>query len=498
MALRDALDKDSLFSPFQSTMVTILSLPLMLVATHNLMQIFTAAVPPHHCRSNLTQNHSRLLDDSCTRYASPLTNETEPCTDDAGWDYDLREYTSTIISEWDLVCERDNLKELAQSIYMAGVLVGAMVYGVLADRFGRRAVLLCCLLQTAAMGTGASLSPNFIAYCFFRFMTGMGICGFLINDLSLTMEWMPKKFRPMTSMLQGYCLTVGQIVLAGVAYVITDWRWLQLALSVPFFIFFILTWWVPESSRWLAFTNRSHQAVMNLNRVARINGEKGGSSVTVENLKLEDQKGDPNVTRKTLTPFNLFRTPAMRKITISLSMSWFSSSFCFFALAMDVQRFGLSIYLVQVIFGCAELSLRILSTVMATYVGRRFSVSFFLFFAGVFILVSLAIPADMTILQMCFTVLAKGFLGSNIVCAYLYTAELFPTALRQTGIGFTNMIMRLGAVVSPVVMMMKAYGSFLPLIIFGVVPILCAIPILFLPETMNCPLLDTIEEVETR
>ncbi|XP_075426030.1 solute carrier family 22 member 6-A-like [Ascaphus truei] len=104
----------------------------------------------------------------------------------------------------------------------------------------------------------------------------------------------------------------------------------------------------------------------------------------------------------------------------------------------------------------------------------------------------------MVILQISLTVLAKGCLGSSIVCSYLYTAELFPTVLRQTGLGFTNMMMRLGAVISPLVMMTRAQMPYLPQVIFGVVPIIFGLPVLWLPETVNCPLLDTVEEVEAR
>ncbi|XP_053545235.1 organic anion transporter 3-like [Bombina bombina] len=495
MVLKDALDKDSLFSPFQLLLVFLISTPLTLCSTHNFIQIFTGAVPPHHCRSNFTQRRSNQTD-LCTRYISPLSNETEPCGEN-GWEYDHSVYSSTIISEWDLVCQWEFLKEMAQSIYMAGVLVGAIMYGTLADRFGRRIVLLCCVLQVATMGTGTALSPNFSFYCVFRFLTGMGMCGFVINGLGLTMEWIPMRYRPTVSMVQGYCLTAGQIILGGVAYACRDWRWLQMALSLPFFIFFVLVWWVPESYRWLVLTNRSQKALTNLNRVAKINGKKIGSDITLEMLQLESQNETSTKTSR-YTPLDLFRTPAMRRITLSLTLIWFSSSFCFFALAMDVQRFGFSIYLVQVIFGCTELPLRIISTITASYIGRRFTVSFLLILSGVLILLSLALPPDRMILQLSFTALAKGCLGSSIVCAYLYTAELFPTLLRQTGIGFTNMMMRLGAVITPLVIVTKAYMPSLPTIIFGVLPIFCGVPILWLPETLNCPLTDTIEEVETR
>lgn len=98
MALQDALEKYSLLSPFQSIIVSVLSAPLIFIATHNVMQIFTAAVPPYHCQSNLTTENSYLPKDSCTRYISLLSNDTEPCKQGER-KYDLSLYTSTIISE---------------------------------------------------------------------------------------------------------------------------------------------------------------------------------------------------------------------------------------------------------------------------------------------------------------------------------------------------------------------------------------------------------------
>ncbi|XP_069821621.1 solute carrier family 22 member 6-B-like [Dendropsophus ebraccatus] len=495
MAVKDALEEDSLFSPFQLITVTILSLPFFFTSSHNMMQIFTAAMPPFHCQSNLTLNNSYIPKYSCTRYTSSLSNDTEPCKHGER-KYDLSIYTSTIISEWDLVCEREWMKELAQSIYMAGVLVGAMVFGPLADRFGRRTVILCCLLQIASMGVGCGFSPNFAAYCVFRFMTGMGICGYIINDLGLTMEWTPKKYRPTVTMIQGICITLGQVLLAAVAYGITDWRWLQLALSLPFFIFPIVTWWVPESYRWLAIKKRSQQALWNLNRVARVNGRKDGTFVTLEMLKNYFEKNSTRVSMP--TPIDLFRTPGMRKITFFLSMSWFSSSFCFFAIALDMQRFGYNLYLTQVISGFVELPFRILGTLIAAYIGRRFPVSIFLVISGVFVLCGLAVPSDFTAMQLSIIIGAKSFVGSCMVCSYLYTLELFPTELRQTGVGFTNMMMRLGAVTAPLVMMTKVYAPFLPTLIFGLLPVLCGLPILWLPETLSSQLMDTVEEVEAR
>ncbi|XP_027489399.1 solute carrier family 22 member 6-like, partial [Corapipo altera] len=87
--------------------------------------------------------------------------------------------------QWDLVCGSRGLRQLAQSLYMAGVLVGGIVFGGLSDRFGRRSVLTWCYLQLGAMGICSSFAPSFPLYCLFRFLTGTAFSGIVLNSVSL-------------------------------------------------------------------------------------------------------------------------------------------------------------------------------------------------------------------------------------------------------------------------------------------------------------------------
>uniref|UniRef100_A0A674I4T6 Major facilitator superfamily (MFS) profile domain-containing protein n=1 Tax=Terrapene triunguis TaxID=2587831 RepID=A0A674I4T6_9SAUR len=249
------LEKEQRMGFFQTILVVLIFLPLLMVASHNFLQNFTAAVPRHWCYipagdNDTTEVTGDLLKiyipmdgnqepDRCLRFSTPQwqllapngtsTNATEPCLD--GWVYDRSVFNSTIITEWHLVCGQRALKDFAQSIYMAGVLVGALVYGGLADRLGRRALLLWSLLQMGVMGTGAAFAPNLAAYCAFRFFSGMGTAGSILNGSSLTLEWIPSRFRAMVYTILACSLTLGQLLLAGLAYAIRDWRQLQLASS---------------------------------------------------------------------------------------------------------------------------------------------------------------------------------------------------------------------------------------------------------------------------
>lgn len=73
----------------------------------------------------------------------------------------------------------------------------------------------------------------------------MDVCVEQIFSLILShevVEWIPTRVRTFTGTATGYCYTLGQLILAAIAYFITDWRWLTLAVSLPFYGFFLIAW----------------------------------------------------------------------------------------------------------------------------------------------------------------------------------------------------------------------------------------------------------------
>uniref|UniRef100_A0A8C4W367 Solute carrier family 22 member 6-B-like n=1 Tax=Gopherus evgoodei TaxID=1825980 RepID=A0A8C4W367_9SAUR len=406
------LEKEQRMGFFQTILVALVFLPLLMVASHNFLQNFTAAVPRHWCYIPVGDNATTEVTgdqlkiyvpmdgnqepDRCLRFSTPQwqllapngtsTNATEPCLD--GWAYDRSVFNSTIITEWNLVCGQRTLKDFAQSIYMVGVLLGALVLGGLADRLGRRALLLWSLLQMGVMGTSAAFAPNLAAYCAFRFFSGMSTAGVILNGTSLTLEWIPSQFRAMVSTILSCSLTLGQLFLAGLAYAIRDWRQLQLASSVPFFLFFLYSWWIPESAHWLIVNHRPEKALRNLRWVAQINGEKlEGEGISLEvwgtgYTRLWGWMSSPRVLSAWLCP-----SPSLEK------RCDFSTLFSFFHLALDLQRFeGISIFLVQLIFGAVDMPFRMVVAVIANRLGRRLMQAACLVLGGLFILASVPVP----------------------------------------------------------------------------------------------------------
>ncbi|XP_054553445.1 uncharacterized protein LOC119249984 isoform X3 [Talpa occidentalis] len=203
---------------------------------------------------------------------------------------------------------------------------------------------------------------------------------------------MPTRGRTVAGILLGYSFTLGQLILAGVAYLIRPWRWLQFAVSLPFLVFFLYSWWLPESSRWLLLQGKSQLAVQNLRKVAAINGRKEeGERLTKEVVSSYIQSEFASV-RTSNSFLDLFRTPAIRKVSCCLMMVWFSNSMAYYGLAMDLQKFGLSVYLVQVLFGVIDIPAMLVATTTMIYVGRRATVASFLILAGLMVISNMFVP----------------------------------------------------------------------------------------------------------
>ncbi|XP_076835582.1 solute carrier family 22 member 6 isoform X2 [Brachyhypopomus gauderio] len=529
MAFADLLQQVGGMGRFQYLHVTLLSLPVFMLACHNILQNFVAAVPPHHCipsgnfsvpgfSAEETLHVGVPLDrhgkpEQCRRYVRPQWHllggngsvlpedtiqegevETEGCVD--GWDYDMSDMKTTIISEWDLVCNLRSFKRIGQTSYMGGVLVGALVFGSLSDRFGRRRLLLISNLILAVAGTCTAFSTSFSMYCVFRFFCGMGLSGLILNTFSLIVEWIPTEVRTIVGTVTGYCYTIGQIILAVVAYYIRDWRWLTLAVSLPFFAFFLYSWWFLESARWLVLSKKPEQAVKNLKTVAFINGRQTeGEKINLEVLQ-GSMKKEMSCSQSKYSGVDLVRTRTLRTITLCLSAVWFSTSFAYYGLSMDLQKFGVNIYLIQVIFGAVDIPAKVIVTVAMSTVGRRLSQCAALIVSGVTIYINLLVPYDLQIVRTTLAVIGKGCLAASFSCCYLYSGELYPTVIRQNGMGWVTMMARFGAMVAPMVLLLVEVKVWLPGLIFGGVPILSGIFAYFLPETLNINLPDTIQDAE--
>ncbi|XP_007943044.1 steroid transmembrane transporter SLC22A24-like [Orycteropus afer afer] len=530
MAFEELLDQVGV-GRFQIREMVFFLVSIAVMYPQVLLENFIAVIPDHRCWVHILDNDtlsandtvilspdallrisipldSNMRPEKCRRFLHPqwqLLNlngtfpnmsemNTEPCMD--GWVYDRSTFPSTIVTEWDLVCEFQSFKSVAQFVFMVGGLLGGLIYGHFSDRFGRKLLLSCCFLQLAISGTCVAFAPNFLIYCALRFLAGFSTTTIITNTFILMSEWTVPRFQAMEISLLFSGFSIGQILLAGAAFAIQDWRTLQLTIAVPVFVLFVSSRWLAESARWLIITNNLNEGLKQLQRAAHINGRKDiGETLNLMCVRTIMQK-EMNAGRMQASVFDLFRIPKLRLRIYYLSFVRLAIQLSYFGMVLNLQHWGGNIFLSQVLFGAVSLPARYVVPLTLNYMGRRINQLLFMFMMGLCILVTVFVPQEMRTLRVALAVLGAGAFGVVSTSSSIHHQELIPTVCRATAGGINSMASRCGAVIAPLLMILVVYSAPLPWIIYGVLPILAGLVVLLLPETRNQPLPDIFQDVE--
>ena len=157
----------------------------------------------------------------------------------------------------------------AGSAYLAGAVLGAIFFGWLTDRWGRKKLFFITLAvyMTATMAT--AFSWNLWSFALFRFLTGAGIGGEYTAINSTIQELVPARVRGWTDLVINGSFWVGAAMGAGASIVLLDpavlggdlgWRAAFLIGGALAVVIFFMRWWIPESPRWLVIHGRAREA----------------------------------------------------------------------------------------------------------------------------------------------------------------------------------------------------------------------------------------------
>ncbi|XP_063225465.1 organic cation transporter protein-like [Bacillus rossius redtenbacheri] len=455
----------------------------------NMMAIVFLA-PPVEARCQQDLNSS----DHCMARGPNGTEER--CT---SWRYDRSVFTETIVTEWDLVCSRYQLSNVAQMVFMFGILTGNCLFGIAADRYGRKAPLVVAMMLQSLAGVAAAMVPWFEAFIALRFMVAFATGGSMITSFVLCVEIMGGKWRMITAVLNHLPFCLGHMTLALIAFYVRDWRTLQLVISLPSLLLVSYWWTLPESPRWLLTRGRESEAIEILEKVAKTNKMDASQVLpAVKTFIADKEKQQESLGENKASVLDLFRTPNLRRTTLCLYFNWMVCGFCFYGLAQYMGQIGGNIFINVFVNGTLELSGLLCIYFMGKF-GRRNTMVGSQMLAAVACILITAVPRGPGAPEWpSVTLAAGGIVGATIAffAVYLFSGELLPTVVRNAGMGSTSMCARVGSMLAPFVSSLNHVSTYIPPLLFGCFPLVAAILCLLLPETTGRDLPDTLEEGE--
>ncbi|BAT89878.1 hypothetical protein VIGAN_06099600 [Vigna angularis var. angularis] len=513
------------FGRWQLRHFVLTSLAWALEAFHTMVMIFADREPEWRC-----------LDGAAGWECDPSAKSV--CRFEPGsWEW----MGDSTVVEWGLFCAGKFKVGLVQAVFFGGCMIGAGTFGHLSDSvLGRKGSLtVVCALNTI-FGTLTAFSPSYSFYIFFRFLTGcstggVGLCAFV-----LATEPVGPSSRGTTGMCTFYFFSSGIAMLSVIAYIFPTWRKLYIASSIPslLFLLFILPF-ISESPRWYLIRGRKSEAMKVITAMATTNGthipkgvrlildhqspqlpppplsslscnsiqeqvlaevnslseSQNQEKLVSDSILLGSPKGSTCHAAVAGSLIDVIRSPMTRSRLILAVVINFLCSVVYYGLSLNVVNLETNLYLTVILNAVAEMPAFMITAIFLDRWGRKPLTIATLWFSGLFCFAgSLArnVGVWKGVRMMCGILGIFGMAGTyNLL--FIYTAELFPTVVRNAALGCATQAAQMGAILAPLVVVIG--GSF-PFMIFALCGLGGGFFAFYLPETLNQPLYDTLTGME--
>ena len=349
-----------------------------------------------------------------------------------------------LMQEWGLSAVQAGL---LASTALFGMMFGAMSFGTLSDKLGRKKTIMICVAIFSGFTFLGAFASNPIEFGILRFLAGLGIGGVMPNVVALMTEYAPKRIRStlVAVMFSGYAIGGMTSALLG-AWLVTDYGWkiMFYIAIIPFLALPILWKFLPES---LMFLTKKGETEKVREIVQKIAPEQAIQPETT--FKLNEPVAGDDAPLKAL--FQQGRT-------FSTMMFWVA----FFMCLLMVYALGswLPKLMIQAGYSLGASMIFLFALNIGGMVGAigggaladRFHLKPVLttmFTLGAIALILLGFNSPQMVLYGLIAIAGAATIGSQILL-YTFVAQFYPTAVRSTGMGWASGIGRIGAIVGPV------------------------------------------------
>ncbi|KAL4274114.1 hypothetical protein GQ457_13G002790 [Hibiscus cannabinus] len=411
------------------------------------------------------------------------------------WEWEGGSGSSTV-AQWGLVCGDKYKVGLVQALFFGGCMIGAGVFGHLSDsKLGRKGSLTAVCILNAIFGCLTSLAPDYVTYLLLRFVTGFSTGGVGLCAFVLATEPVGPSKRGVAGMSTFYLFSAGIVLLSGVAYVFPTWRALYVASSIPSVLFLVLVIpFISESPRWYLVRGRTDEAMNIMRTIAKSNGHHLPDGVT---LALDDEANDATIEKQAISGsvIDVIRSPITRiRLFLAVGIN-FTCSVVYDGLSLNVVNLETNLYLTVLVNALAEMPAFAITAVLLNRFGRKPLGIGTQWFSAIFCFMGSMMRnvGIWKVTRVCCGILGIFGMAGTYNLLFIYTAELFPTVVRNAALGCATQAAQMGAILAPFVVVM---GGGFPFMVFGVCGLMGGMLAYYLPETLNKPLYDTMAGLE--
>ncbi|MEE9901392.1 MAG: MFS transporter [Acinetobacter haemolyticus] len=349
-----------------------------------------------------------------------------------------------LMQEWSLTSVQAGM---LASTALCGMMFGAMLFGALADKIGRKNVILICVTFFSGFTFLGAFASNPFEFGILRFLAGLGIGGVMPNLVALTSEYAPKRIRStlVGTMFSGYA--IGGILSALIGSYLVEsqgWQIMFLIAGIPLILLPVMWKFLPESLTFLVKTGKTEQAN---SIVQKISPEQAISSNTRLTLNEENIPTGSSVK-------GLFQQGR----AFNTLMFWVLFFMCL------LMVYALSSWLPKLMLAAGYSLGKSILFLFALNVGAMIGsigggilsdkfhlkpVIMGMLMAGVVALIGLGFNSPAYVLYGLVTVAGAATIGTSILL-YSYVAQYYPLSVRSTGIGCASGVGRIGAIVGPI------------------------------------------------
>ena len=346
------------------------------------------------------------------------------------------------------------------SIAPVGMMAGALVFGILADRFGRKPVLIVCILMFGVMSLITATATSIGTLRIYRLLTGFGLGGAMPNTIALTSEYVPKRLRA-TAVMTMFCgfsigAAVGGFIAAGL---ISRFGWQAVFVvggSIPLMICVIAIAFLPESIRFLLLKGGHQKKVAQYlsrisTRLPAYEEVSAGQHEAVAKFAVKELFMEG---RATITPL-LWLMFFMTLLNLYFLQNWLPTLMNDAGLKIETAIMITTLFQIVGVVGTI-----VLGRLMDIHNKSAFKILAGTYF-GAAVSIFLIGQSGVSVALLICTVAAAGFcvVGGQTASNAL-AADYYPTSIRSTGVGWCLGIGRIGGIIGPIVAgVLLTFGS---------------------------------------